>query len=84
MSGLNNIFLETDRLVLKTTELSELDNLVALGADPDVMKFLGDDTIQTSTKVKNFINITMAYQTKYHGLGFCSLQNLLPNNRHCK
>ena len=49
------IFLETERLILKTTEISDLDNLIALRGDPDVMKYIGKDgVIQTIDEVKNF------------------------------
>lgn len=31
------VFLETQRLILKIPELSDLDDLIALRTDPDVM-----------------------------------------------
>lgn len=34
-----SIFLETRRLILKTPELSDLDDLIALRTDPDVMRY---------------------------------------------
>ena len=34
------IFLETDRLILRQFTLDDIDNLVALDSDPDVMRFL--------------------------------------------
>jgi GrpB-like predicted nucleotidyltransferase (UPF0157 family)/GNAT superfamily N-acetyltransferase len=66
------IFLQTERLILKTSELSDLDNLLALGTDPEVMKYIGDGTIQTEEKVKRSLSIAIPYQEKY-GMGFCSV-----------
>lgn len=45
------IFLETQRLVLKTPELSDLDDLIALGTAPDVMRYINDGLIQTPEKI---------------------------------
>jgi len=67
------IFLETERLILKTTELSDLDNLVALRSDPDVMKYIGDGATHTEEQVKSFfLSIAIPYQEK-HGIGFFSV-----------
>jgi GrpB-like predicted nucleotidyltransferase (UPF0157 family)/dephospho-CoA kinase len=64
------IALETKRLTLKFLELSDLENLVALRSDPDVMKYIGDGSIHTEEKVKNFLlNDAIPYQEK-HGTGF--------------
>jgi hypothetical protein len=41
------IVLETQRLILKTPELSDLDDLIALRTDPDVMQYINDESIQT-------------------------------------
>lgn len=67
-----NIFLETKRLILRITELSDLDNLIVLRGDPDVMKYIGNGTIQTEEEVKRFLQLAMQYQKK-HGFGFCSV-----------
>ncbi len=67
-----SIFLETKRLILKTHELSDLDNLVALRSDPDVMKYIGDGTPHTEEQVKRFLRVAILYQEK-HGIGFCSV-----------
>lgn len=66
-----SIFLETKRLILKTTELSDLDNLVALRSDPDVMKYTGDD-VQGKEEVKEALNFFISYYDK-HGMGFFSV-----------
>jgi GrpB-like predicted nucleotidyltransferase (UPF0157 family) len=67
-----SILLETKRLILKTHELSDLDNLIALRSDPDVMKYIGVGTLHTEEQVKRFLNIAILYQEK-HGIGFCSV-----------
>jgi RimJ/RimL family protein N-acetyltransferase len=67
-----SIFLETERLILKNTELSDLDNLVALRSDPDVMKYIDDGSTHTEERVKGFLSFAIPYQKKY-GIGFCSV-----------
>lgn len=66
-----SIFLETERLVLKTPELSDLDNLVVLRSDPDVMKYTGDD-IQDKEEVKEVLDFFISYYNA-HGMGFFSV-----------
>lgn len=67
------IFLETNRLILKTPELSDLDNLFALRSDPEVMKYIGKrGATQTREEVKKFLDLAIPYQEK-HGFGFCSV-----------
>src|SRR5579871_3947016 len=65
-----SIFLETKRLILKTTELSDLDKLIVLRSDPEVMKYIGDGTVHTEEQVKRFLSMAIPYQEK-HGIGFC-------------
>lgn len=66
------IFLETKRLILKLPELSDFNDLLALRADPDVMRYIGNGDIQTLVQVKDFLTMAMDYQKKY-GIGFCSV-----------
>jgi GrpB-like predicted nucleotidyltransferase (UPF0157 family)/GNAT superfamily N-acetyltransferase len=66
-----SIFLETERLILKTPELSDLDNLVVLRSDPDVMKYTGDD-VQEKEEVKEALDFFISYYDK-HGMGFFSV-----------
>ena len=64
------IALETKRLILKFLDSSDLENLIALRSDPDVMKYIGDGSIHTEEKVKDFLlNLAIPYQEK-HGTGF--------------
>ncbi len=69
---LMKIFLETKRLILKPTELSDFDNLFALRSDPEVMKYIGDSDPHTAAQIKRFLRIALPYQKK-HGIGFCSV-----------
>ena len=64
-----SIFLETKRLILKTPELSDLDDLIALRTDPDVMRYINDGSIQTTEQVHEHLINFPAYFEK-HGLGF--------------
>src|ERR1700733_5810827 len=66
------IFLETDRLILRLPEPSDLNHLIALRSDPDVMKYVGKGVVQTKAEVERFLKIAIDYQEK-HGFGFCSV-----------
>lgn len=63
-------FLETDRLILRLPEPKDLKHLLLLRSDADVMKYIGQGTIQTQVEVESFLNIAIDYQEK-HGFGFC-------------
>ncbi len=65
-----NIFLETERLILRLPVWSDLDNLIRLRSDPEVMKYLGGFP-HTQAQVERFLRIAIPYQEKY-GFGFCS------------
>ncbi len=65
-----SVFLTTKRLILKTQEYSDLDNLAALRSDPDVMHYIGDGIPHTKAEVQDFLNMAIAYQEK-QGIGFC-------------
>lgn len=71
---LNIIILETKRLILKRIALSNFEDLLALRSDPEVMKYIGDGSIQTKEEVENFIqsSLTSGYYEKY-GLDFFSV-----------
>jgi RimJ/RimL family protein N-acetyltransferase len=70
MENLMSIFLETKRLILKTIELSDLDNLATLRSDFEVMQHTGESGVQTKEQVKKYLDIALSYQNK-HGMGFC-------------
>ena len=67
-----SIFLETKRLILKTPEISDLENLVALRTDPEVMMYVGTGIVQTREQVEEFIANADPYFKEY-GLAFCSV-----------
>ncbi|CAN5304881.1 hypothetical protein BH10PSE19_BH10PSE19_10500 [soil metagenome] len=67
-----SIILETKRLILKTIALSHFEDLFALRSDPEVMKYIGDGSIQTKEEVENFIKCGAGYYEKY-GLDFFSV-----------
>src|SRR3990167_7682419 len=64
------IFLETERLVLKTPELSDLDKLVTLRSDNEVMQYTGEGGAQTKEQVKEYLDFAISYLNK-HGMGLC-------------
>lgn len=69
-----SIILETNRLILKRIALSHFEDLFALRSDPEVMKYIGDGSIQSKEEVENFIkcSLTTGYYEKY-GLDFFSV-----------
>jgi GrpB-like predicted nucleotidyltransferase (UPF0157 family) len=68
------IFLETERLILKEPEHAHLADLIALRADPEVMRFIGSNNgqPQSAAEVEIFLKAAIDYQKKY-GFGFCSV-----------
>jgi GrpB-like predicted nucleotidyltransferase (UPF0157 family)/predicted acetyltransferase len=64
------IFLETERLILKKPELSDLDILYTLRSDPKVMQYTGYGATQTKEQVKEYLDFAIPYKNK-HGIGFC-------------
>jgi RimJ/RimL family protein N-acetyltransferase len=70
MSVNMSVFLETERLILKKPELSDIAYLVALRSDFEVMQYTGEGEAQTEEQVKEYLNFAIAYKKK-HGMGFC-------------
>jgi GrpB-like predicted nucleotidyltransferase (UPF0157 family)/RimJ/RimL family protein N-acetyltransferase len=66
------VFLDTNRLLLRTTELSDFDDILALRSDPEVMKYIGNGSIQSREQVKESLNLIISYQRE-HRIGFCSV-----------
>lgn len=67
---MKNVFLETNRLLLKFPTQDDLPALLKLRMDPKVMRYIGNGGIQTPAEVEEFINLSITYQREY-GLGFC-------------
>lgn len=65
------IILETKRVIIKTPEKTDFNDLLALWTDPDVMKYIGDGSVQTKAQVQEFLTNAEPYLKEY-GLGFFS------------
>lgn len=65
-------FIETNRLILRAPQSSDLHDILALRQDSDVMQFVGQGRIETQAEVEQFLQAAIPYQNK-HGFGFCSV-----------
>lgn len=65
------VFLETDRLVLRQFTMADADNLVNLDADPDVMRFVtgGIPTFREDIQ-DEVLPAFLGYYQRYEGYGF--------------
>lgn len=63
------IFLETERLILKTSDALDLNHVLMLLQDSAIIQY---DTVRTNAEIQNFLQNAIAYQKKY-GFGFCSV-----------
>ena len=65
------VFLETDRLVLRRFSLADVDNLVNLDADPDVMRYVTGGIPTSREEIQNeFLPAFLDYYQRYEGYGF--------------
>ena len=65
------VFLETDRLVLRRFTVADTDNLVNLDADPDVMRFVTGGISTSREEIQmEFLPAFLAYYQRYEGYGF--------------
>jgi RimJ/RimL family protein N-acetyltransferase len=65
------VFLETDRLVLRQFTVADADNLVDLDADPDVMRFVTGGIPTSRAEIQNeVLPAFLAYYQRYEGYGF--------------
>src|ERR1700689_1743727 len=65
------VFLETDRLVLRRFTLADVDNLVNLDADPDVMRFVTGGIPTSREEIEHeFLPAFLGYYERYEGFGF--------------
>jgi len=65
------VFLETDRLVLRRFTAADTDNLVDLDADPDVMRFVTGGIATSREEIQNeVLPAFLAYYQRYEGCGF--------------
>ena len=65
------VFLETDRLVLRRFSLADVDNLVNLDADPDVMRYVTGGIPTSREEIQDeFLPAFLDYYQRYEGYGF--------------
>ena len=69
-----NIFLKTDRLILRNFTQGDLDDLVELDSDPEVMRFInGGITISREAIANDFLPYAMSYYDKSDDMGFWAI-----------
>jgi RimJ/RimL family protein N-acetyltransferase len=65
------VFLETQRLVLRRFSVDDVDNLVNLDADPDVMRFVTGGVPTSREDIESdFLPAFLGYYQRYEGYGF--------------
>ena len=65
------VFLETQRLVLRRFTMADVDNLVALDADPDVMHFVTGGIPTSRDEIENeVLPGFLGYYEQFEGYGF--------------
>ena len=65
------VFLETDRLVLRQFTMADADNLVNLDADPDVMRFVTGGIPTSREEIQDeFLPAFLGYYQRFEGYGF--------------
>jgi RimJ/RimL family protein N-acetyltransferase len=65
------VFLETERLVLRRFTTADVDNLVSLDADPDVMRFVTGGKPTSREEIENeFLPAFLGYYQRYQEFGF--------------
>jgi RimJ/RimL family protein N-acetyltransferase len=66
-----DVFLETDRLVLRRFTAADLDNLVELDSDPDVMRYITGGRPTPREQVRDeVLPAFLAYYERFAGYGF--------------
>jgi RimJ/RimL family protein N-acetyltransferase len=65
------VFLETQRLVLRRFSMNDVDNLVNLDADPDVMRFITGGVPTSRDEIENeVLPAFLGYYERFEGYGF--------------
>jgi RimJ/RimL family protein N-acetyltransferase len=65
------VFLETQRLVLRQFTTADVDDLVSLDADPDVMRYVTGGIATSREEVENeILPAYLDYYERYEGFGF--------------
>lgn len=66
-----NIFLKTERLIIKPSTPEDFDDLYAIQSDPDVMQYIGQG-VRTRPEVNEWLAKAIEHHRK-HGFSFCSV-----------
>ena len=65
------VFLETQRLMLRRFTMADADDLVSLDADPDVMRFVTGGVPTSRDEIENeVLPAFLGYYERYEGFGF--------------
>jgi RimJ/RimL family protein N-acetyltransferase len=65
------IMLETDRLILREFTEADVDNLTALDADPDVLKYINGGTPTPREEIEqDYLPAFLSYYERFEGYGF--------------
>ncbi len=65
------VFLETERLLLRRFTTADVDNLAGLDADPDVMRFVNGGIPTSRDEIENeFLPAFLGYYQRYQEYGF--------------
>jgi RimJ/RimL family protein N-acetyltransferase len=65
------VFLETQRLLLRRFTMADVDDLVNLDADPDVMRFVTGGVPTSREEIETeFLPAFLGYYQRYEGFGF--------------
>lgn len=65
------VFLETERLLLRRFTANDVDNLCDLDSDPDVMRFINGGTPTPREAIQNrFLPVFLSYYERFEGYGF--------------
>src|SRR6266700_2296239 len=65
------VFLETQRLVLRQLTLADVDNLVSLDADPEVTRFITGGTPTSRSEIEGeVLPAFLGYYERFAGYGF--------------
>ena len=67
-----NLYLETERLIMRDIEESDLHGMFELDSDPEVHQFLGNNPITTLDQAAESINYIRT-QYKQNGIGRCAV-----------
>lgn len=64
-----NIFLETERLILRRFSIDDVDHIAALDGDPEVMRYVADGLPKTRRDAEEAVPRVLLNYGKFPGLG---------------